>query len=164
MPWFRIDDGFYDHPKVLSAGNSAAGLLVRLGSYAAKHGTDGRIPGSVVKTFGTRTEIRQLLSVGMLEVAGADYIIHDYLDRNPSADQIRAERDAVAERQRRWRESRGRNAVTDAVTNGDGCNTVINGAPTQPNPYKNVLHTQDRSLAARAEPVDISDSIRKAIQ
>lgn len=115
MPWFRIDDRFSTHPKVLRAGNAAIGLFTRLGSYSAQHLTDGVIPASIVRSFGTRAEANALLREGMLERDGDDYRIRDYLDWNPSADHLRAERNAARDRLQRWRQQRNGNAVS----NGD---------------------------------------------
>src|SRR5260370_42609765 len=57
MPWFRLDEGFHSHPKVLKAGNEATGLYVRCGTYAAEHLTDGHIPGHIAVLYGA-AEIR----------------------------------------------------------------------------------------------------------
>ena len=35
MPWFIVDDSAHSHPKLIKAGNSAVGLWMRCGSYAA---------------------------------------------------------------------------------------------------------------------------------
>lgn len=43
MPWARIDDGLYDHPKILAAGNEAVGLWLRMICYSNRHGTDGEV-------------------------------------------------------------------------------------------------------------------------
>ena len=54
MPWFTVDDSFYDNPKVRRAGNAAAGLWLRCGTYSARYLLDGRIPADIAATFGRR--------------------------------------------------------------------------------------------------------------
>ncbi|STD70923.1 Uncharacterised protein [Corynebacterium ulcerans] len=34
MTWFKVDDGFYDHPKFLDVPNAAVGLWVKAGAWA----------------------------------------------------------------------------------------------------------------------------------
>ena len=53
MPWFRMDDSFHSHPKVIAAGNEAVGLYVRCGTYAAEHLTDGFVDREVVLLYGS---------------------------------------------------------------------------------------------------------------
>lgn len=33
MTWFKVDDGFYDHPKVDQLPNAAVGLWVKCGAW-----------------------------------------------------------------------------------------------------------------------------------
>jgi hypothetical protein len=64
--------------------------------------------------------------------AAVAYQFHEWDQYQPTKEQVRAERDAAKERQRKWREtrkSRRDNAVTNGVTNG-----VSNAAPTRPDP------------------------------
>lgn len=111
MPWFKIDDGFHCHPKALAAGNAAVGLWTRLGAYCSDQLTDGFVPDAIARSYGTRTELQRLIDVRMIDrgdhdAYGTGYWLHDYLDFNPSADKVREERAAAAERQRRARERR----------------------------------------------------------
>ena len=120
-PWAKLDDGLYDHPKVLEAGNEATGAYCRGLSYCGKHLTDGFIPEGAARILSDRSEIDKLIEVGLWERAEGGYQVHDYLDYNPSREKVEAERADNAERQRRWREQRrdGRsNGVTDTVSNG----------------------------------------------
>lgn len=114
MSYFRIDDNFYIHPKVVAAGNAAVGLWVRCGAYSSAYLLDGMVPTSVAKQLGTRREINALTAAA-LWVPGADGAFHlpDYLEYNYSADQVRAARTSTADRQQRWRDRR----ITNGVTN-----------------------------------------------
>lgn len=97
MPWFKIDDAFHCHPKVLAAGNGACGLFVRFGSYCAQQLTDGVIPRSIARQYGTRSELKRLLDLHLIEPHADDFVIPDYLDYNPSATDIRNLRNTRSE-------------------------------------------------------------------
>jgi len=85
MPWFRVEGKLAWHPKVVRAGNAAIGAWVRLGSWCADMRTDGKVPKAMAGAIGLPSEIAELVEVGLLEVDGVDYLVHDYLDYNMSA-------------------------------------------------------------------------------
>ena len=103
MTWFRLDDTFGNHPKVHQAGNAAVGLWVRCGTYSAAYLLDGRVPNKVVTEYGTTAEIDACTDAGLWVRNGTGFVIPDYLDFNPSKEQVLADRAAMAERQRRRR-------------------------------------------------------------
>src|SRR5258708_24848920 len=103
MPWFRLDDSFHSHPKVIAAGNEAIGLYVRCGTHAAEHLTDGFVGKDVVLLYGSRALADALVRTGLWHRARNGWTIHDYLDYNPSREDVERERKQAAERQRRRR-------------------------------------------------------------
>ena len=131
MPWFKVDDGFHCHPKVLRAGNEAVGLYVRCGSYAAQQLTDGFIPEHIALLYGSETLAETLVRAGLWRRTRGGWRMPDYLDYNPSKKQVQAEREKTRERVRKHRESAGkskdRNGVTNTVTNA-----VSNTTPSRP--------------------------------
>lgn len=137
MPWFRLDDSFDTHPKILAAGNEAIGLYVRCGTYAARHLTDGFIRHDVAMLYGTKTLADTLVHAGLWHRARGGWTIHDYLDYNPSREAVENDRKAKAERQKRWREAQRRR-----VTNPSH-NASRDAAPARPGPKP--LHLQARS-------------------
>ena len=84
MPWLRIDDAFWAHPKVMAAGNEVAGAYVRLLSYCAQQLTDGVVTSDVAKVIATPALQRKLISFGFVERHDEGLVIPDYLDFNPS--------------------------------------------------------------------------------
>lgn len=105
MPWFRVDDDFALHPKAVAAGNTALGLWVRAGAYAAQYLTEGFVPQAAVATLGGRPrDAKALVDVGLWVVVPGGYRFHQWDDRQPSKAQVEADRRAAAERQRRARE------------------------------------------------------------
>lgn len=117
MSWFKIDDGFHCHAKVMAAGTPAVGLYVRCGSWAAQQSSDGIVPKQIARMYGTPRMIKALIEVGLWHQAGHEcevcpeldgnsYAIHEYLERNPSRVAVELERKAKSERQQRWRENK----------------------------------------------------------
>jgi len=159
MPWFRIDDGFNSHPKVLSIPRGATrlralGLWTSVGTWCAKQLTDGKFgPHMITELGGTRADARWLLEVGLWHPtgegcgtdtcpAGEDGLmqVHDYLDQNPRRSKVLAERAAKAEAGRAGGKASGRSR-REAKTKQSGSRLVE--PPTRPVP--------DPSAAAAAE-------------
>ena len=88
MPWFRMDDKFHSHPKVIAAGNEAIGLFTRCGTYAAEHLTDGFIPEHVVPLYGSPALAETLVRSKLWRRARGGWRMPDYLDYNPSREQV----------------------------------------------------------------------------
>jgi hypothetical protein len=105
MPWFRVEDSFHQHPKVLRAGNAAIGLWVRCGTWSAQYLTDGFIPANIAATYGRPREIRQLVTARLWSEQEGGFVMCDYLEYNPSASDVKQRRKEDAERKRRGRNS-----------------------------------------------------------
>ena len=88
MPWFRVDDSLDTHHKAIAAGNEALGLWVRCGAYAARHLTDGFIPESIALLYGSRALADTLVAAKLWRRAKGGWQMHDYLDRNPSREEV----------------------------------------------------------------------------
>lgn len=124
MPWFKIDDGFHCHAKVMAAGTPAVGLYVRCGSWAAQQTSEGIIPKAIARMYGTPRMIKALVDAGLWHAPGHEcescpkvdansYVIHQYLDRNPSRVEVELTRKAKSARQQKWREGK-KNAQVNA--------------------------------------------------
>jgi hypothetical protein len=135
MTWVKLDDQFPDHPKVIEAGPMASWLYVCGLAYANRFLTDGFIPERqahrLVDLDDLAPMIDRLVSVGLWEIVEGGYHIHDFLEYQPSAEKVKAERAANAERQARWRDRNAEdNGVSNAVTN-ELRNGVTNSAPSR---------------------------------
>lgn len=95
MSWLKLDDSFPEHEKVADLTDKAFRVHVSALCYAARNLTDGHLPRSVVKTLtlGKAAPITELLAVGLWDNNGNGYLIHDYLDYNPSREHVQAERE-----------------------------------------------------------------------
>lgn len=104
MPWFRIDDNFAFHQKVMAAGNAAIGLWSRAGSWSMQTLSDGFIPDDTVRKLGTKREAERLVAVGLWDRLPSGYAFHQWEDRQPTKAQVEADREAAKERQRKRRQ------------------------------------------------------------
>lgn len=97
MPWFKIDDAFHAHPKVRRAGNAAVGLWIRCATYSAQYLTDGHIAPETAREYGTTKEVERLIASRLWLPNGDGFVMPDYLDYNPSAEEVNARRaDSIA--------------------------------------------------------------------
>ena len=92
MPWFRVDDTFSHHAKVMAAGNAAIGLWVRAGAWSMQQLTDGFIPTHVAKQLGSRAEPVHSFYVMMVVMVAALATIL-WLARSRLGKALRATRD-----------------------------------------------------------------------
>lgn len=146
MPWFKVDDRAHGHPKVMAAGTAAYGLWARCGSYSAEHLTNGHVPKTVARMYGTPAMARRLVDAGLWhghghdcprcdQPAKGDYVMHDYLDHNPSHADVEAEREAARKRMKRRRSG---GSAHDVRPNTDRTNGARSGGVREPRPRPGV--------------------------
>lgn len=108
--WIKLDDDFFDHPKVVGLSLVAVHVHLRAICWCSKHLTDGRIPVAVVESWSVRRwreAIESLVERGLWERPTVDlgstyglptvrdpkvaewFQIHDYLDHQRSAEDAR---------------------------------------------------------------------------
>ncbi|RAV34740.1 hypothetical protein [Corynebacterium heidelbergense] len=110
MAWFKVDDGFYDHPKVSTLPNAAVGLWVKAGSWCGRYETDGVIPATQVRALkGTSSQVSALIRSGLWVQIETDsgakaYAFRDWNDYQPTREQREKEREEWAEKKRKQRE------------------------------------------------------------
>lgn len=110
MTWTKLDDGFWMHPKVLMAGNAAAGIFARLLSYCGAYLTDGMVPSGVVATIvgSDKKALEALWNTGMIDVLDSGgVVILDYLEHQRSKAQVEADREQKAANGRKGGRPRG---------------------------------------------------------
>jgi hypothetical protein len=112
VSYARLDDRFWMHPAVLTAGNTAAGIFARFLSYSGCYLTDGHVPAGVAATIvGKDTRaLDALVSEGLVVRLHGDHdgalMVPDFLDYNRS----KADMEAYVESRRNGgRAKAGRN-------------------------------------------------------
>jgi hypothetical protein len=122
VTWVKLDDGFADSPKVIGLSDRAFRVHVRALCYASAHLTDGYVPAAKAAEWGAKPAT-ELVAVGIWLETISGYLIHDFLDYNPSREQVQAERAKARER----RQKGGR-------TSPERRPTLFNPDPTRPDP------------------------------
>ena len=97
MAWVKIDDGWLNHHKVLTArangGWAALGVWAGALTWVNQQRTDGFLPASWVALNGASEEIAALVDAGLLvEDASRDgWQFHDYADYQPTKAELEAQ-------------------------------------------------------------------------
>lgn len=115
MPWFKVDDSMWSHPKFLGLSDKAFRLWVRAGAYACQHLTDGVISDDMLGLLGAaRKHCDELWAAGLWErVPEGGYRFHDWQDYQPSSEQVRSRRDEARERMARLRAAKKEKALRE---------------------------------------------------
>ncbi len=107
MPWFKVDDKFHSHPKVMELPASAVGIWTLAGTWCADYLTDGAIRlGQLRRLGGTQEDADALVAAGLWESTEDGYAFRDWSDYQPMKSAVEQEREASRERQRLARERR----------------------------------------------------------
>ncbi|MBN7792515.1 hypothetical protein [Microbacterium esteraromaticum] len=113
MPWFKVDDGFHGHPKVIGLSLSAVGLWTLAGTWSAQYLTEGRVPAGMVRRFGGASEdVSELVDAALWHEVDGGYEFHDWAEYQPDAASTQAARQAKSEggargNHARWHKGRG---------------------------------------------------------
>lgn len=145
MPWFKVDDNLAFHGKTVAAGVAAMGLWVRAGAWSSQLLTDGFIPDHMVPALsdGQPDLASKLVSVGFWRKVSDGFVFHEWSERNPDSEAVKAKRRKETERKAAWRAAQAAkdsNVVTkpqqidiDVVPAGVGAqNGTINGTTDLP--------------------------------
>ncbi len=85
MAWFKVDDKFHSHPKVITAPLRAIGLWTKAGAWSSDQLTDGHVPRAILPILGANTaDARALVACGLWVAEPDGWRFHDWLDQNPS--------------------------------------------------------------------------------
>lgn len=113
MGWFKVDDNYFQHPKVWEVGEAGALLNLQGIAYCSANQTDGRIPKTIVRKLTDNPDYEEviecLIEARLWRESGKHYVIHDYLEHQSSRAQIRAKQKGNRDRKRK---SRARHTVT----------------------------------------------------
>ncbi len=113
--WTKLDDGWWHNHKVQALSRAARGLLADVLSYCGDAKKDGYIPTfalSQLRCSAQDADFRALIRAGLIHRStdtcvcltkrdfvwpGKGYVVHDWLDYNPSRDENEVERAKRAE-------------------------------------------------------------------
>lgn len=147
MTWARLDDRFHEHRKVKSAWHvdpGAVGLHVVAITYCAGHETDGLVDVEFVREKLPRQRDRDrligaLVNAGLWEPVDDGWLLHDFLDYNPSKASLDEKRARDAERKARGRRTQSERTPhvvrADTTRSPNGVHAASGGPdPTRPDP------------------------------
>jgi hypothetical protein len=131
MPWFKVDDGFWGHPKRLACPLSAIGLWVAAGSWSAQQLTDGHVPRHVLAVLGGKPkDAAALVTAGLWTATPDGWRFHDWHDMQPTRTATLTRRAEDAERKRQARaEKAARRAAVQQTSE-----RTLNGRPQDVRP------------------------------
>jgi hypothetical protein len=111
--WVKLDDRMPRNPKVRGLSDRAFRAYIEGLCHCGEQETNGHLDRATVKAVARPRVVEELLAAGLWIVAGPEEFgiwVKDYLDFNPSREDIRKQREATAARQRKWRERHADNA------------------------------------------------------
>lgn len=107
MPWVKLDDQLWAKPKVIAAGNEATGAYCRMLSYCGAQLTNGHVSGEVAGFIAAPPVLDALVEHTFVTRNGdGGLLIPDYLDFNPSKQQVEEERAKARERMKKKRRNK----------------------------------------------------------
>jgi hypothetical protein len=107
MAWFKVDDGWWSHPKTLRLSAGATALWVRAGSWASQQLTDGFVPKAALPMIGGTPKLAaELVDAGFWVPLERGWAFHDWEEYQPAAVDVKQRRAKAAERMRRLRAQR----------------------------------------------------------
>lgn len=130
MVWFKVDDSFWSHPKVLPLSGEALALWVRAGAYCAQQLTDGIVSLQALRMLADRDAAVELTNAGLWEVEPTGgFRFHDWAEYQPTREHVISERAKATERKRKSREASQRESRPASRRDARGADAVIGGAP-----------------------------------
>ena len=138
MSWVKLDDAFFSNRKVRAVSVQASHLAIAGLCFCAQNENDGHLLDDDVRLIANMAKVgpvskllEELVKVGIWERENGGFAVHDFLEYNPSHNELEQKRAATKKRVTAYR-SRACNGVGNGVTtsvgNGD-CNGVGNTTP-----------------------------------
>ena len=123
MSWVRIDDGFAENPKVEDLSDKSFRLHVAAMCYAGRNLTDGfvsdralKVCGVVANTGRPRVHAGELVAAGLWDRVDGGWVIHDFTEYNPTAEEVKDLRRKRAEAGKAGGKERARRQALASVT------------------------------------------------
>lgn len=127
MSWIKLDDQWMDHPKIIKAGRDARDIWLASITWCAKHLTDGYFPTELLPSLAVsagvpvancQTFATTLLEVCLWDATSNGYMVHDYLDYNPTKEQTEANRMARAAAGKAGGDAKASKMASKTLANG----------------------------------------------
>jgi hypothetical protein len=148
MPWFKVDDSFHAHPKVLATEPEALGLWVVAGAWSSAHLTDGFVPTHALSRLlpGSDELARKLVTAGLWRRTKGGYQFHDWSEYQPSANDVKTMRE------KRANAGRIGGLASGKVRSKPGSKRDARASPTVEPPTRPSPSTKEKGSATPASP------------
>ena len=87
--YIKLHDGMPRHPKVVGLSDKAFRAYIEALCYCSEYLTDGKVPASNLTKIAPRRVWRELSEAGLIHDADSGIAMHDYLEHQRSADQVK---------------------------------------------------------------------------
>jgi hypothetical protein len=172
VTYIHLDTALFTNPKILAVGKDARDLYIGALMWSRENLTDGVIPRSVlhlldptIKDAATARRLAtKLVDKGLMEgLRGSNghLTIRDYGDYQQTKAEVERAREQAKDRQRRWRDKRVSNAVSNETRSIEevkdiGFNKTRNVGPTCP--HCGVQHTTEAKLTDHLRNVHLEEA------
>jgi hypothetical protein len=156
MTWFKVDDTFHAHPKVLATDADALGLWVVAGAWSSAHLTDGFVPDHALPRLlpDSATLARKLITAGLWRKTRGGYQFHDWSDFQPASSDVRAMREKRSAAGRIGGVASGKTR-SKARSKTEALASPVVEPPARPDPFlggRSYSATNDRAHATSEPP------------
>lgn len=159
MTWFRIDDSFADHPRVVAAGNAAIGLWTKAGAWSMRHLTEGFIPTAIARQLGTPAEAKKLVTVGLWLVVDDGFMFFRFAEGADGTKRQETKEEAEArKRNARDRQRRRRGGAQETTTIGDLPSADVTPDVTRDSRVSHDVVTRPSSSSSSSSPPSEGES------
>ncbi len=173
MTYFKVDDHFHSHPKILTLGLDSVGLWTLAGSWSGEQLTDGFIPASLIARLGgSEPAALALVDAGLWETVPNGYQFHDWEAHNQTKAQVEESRELwrmKKEKQRAYRTSTVKNdvplideplspRVSPRDTLGDSLGESLGESRESPGTRTKEQGTRNKELGIRKEVLKKEDA------
>ena len=176
MSWFKVDDSFPQHRKVLRIPRrhrmACIGLWISGAAWCSRHLSDGWLDKFLIDELGGSDDLAALLiDVGLWEDKGEHVLFHNWSDFQTTRAQVEEKKEKDAERKRKSREvfdkKRARSQTSD---HAETENVTTESAPSpsgQERPSENVTrvetetHTETPTPTHTETPTETEVSTKK---
>lgn len=166
MPWFKVDDSFHHHPKVMATSPAAIGLWVIVGTWCAGNLTDGFVPKQMLPRllpdcFELASElVTNGLWVDGIHKGSEGYFFHDWNDFQPSAEAAKHRREVRREAGRKGGIASGKKRRASKTTSNSEANASAKSKQTRtpsPNPNQEGSSNEEPSSGRKRPATRLPD-------
>ena len=133
MVWVKLDDAYDEHPKIIGLSDKAFRAHVSAMCYCGRNLTDGLVPKAKIP----RRVAAELEEAGLIHCENKGYRLHDWLEHNPSADEVEEKRRVRAESGRKGGKATQAKRQANAQANASASAQAKSKEPSTPNPNPN---------------------------